>query len=100
MPDHLQLQHWHEDSGTITGPWRELVLIGNSPLPAQFAAGAYTTRRQPTLCCLVLLALSRVVEDAPGSPIVHCSQYRLEEYELQNWQLPYFLIMIIAWSCR
>ena len=29
-----------------------------------------------------------VVEEAPASPIVHCSQYRMEVYELQNGPLP------------
>ena len=34
------------------------------------------------------LAPSPVVEEAPASPIVHCSQYRMEEYERQSGQLP------------
>ena len=33
-------------------------------------------------------AASPVVEEAPASPIVHCSQYRMEEYERQNGPLP------------
>ena len=33
-------------------------------------------------------AASPVVEEAPASPIVHCSQYRMEECKLQNKPLP------------
>ena len=33
-------------------------------------------------------AASPVVEEAPASPIVHCSQYRMGEYERQNGPLP------------
>ena len=33
-------------------------------------------------------AASPVVEEAPASPIVHCSQSRVEEYERQNGPLP------------
>ena len=34
-------------------------------------------------------AASPVVGEAPASPIVHCSQYRMEEYERQNGSIPY-----------
>ena len=33
-------------------------------------------------------AASPVVGKAPASPIVHCSQYRMEEYERQNGPIP------------
>ena len=34
-------------------------------------------------------AASPVFEEEQASPVVHCSQYRMEEYELQNGPLPW-----------
>ena len=43
-------------------------------------------------------AANPVVEEAPASPIVHCSQYRMEEYQRQNGPLPGH--EKVGWHCE